>query len=66
MYKPRAPLSGLLSLALLGGGLMVLMMIWLMPIYAEVGAAFAMLGAALVNAALLVISYRQKIVAPKA
>ena len=51
--------------SLAGAIVVVLMMIWLMPIYAEVGAAFAMLGAAMVNAALLVISYRQKIVAPK-
>jgi O-antigen/teichoic acid export membrane protein len=51
--------------SLAGAIVVVLMMIWLMPIYAEVGAAFAMLGAAVVNAALLVISYRQKILAPK-
>lgn len=45
-----------------GAIMAALLLVWLMPIYGEVGAAFAMLGAALVNAALLIISYRQKIV----
>jgi peptidoglycan biosynthesis protein MviN/MurJ (putative lipid II flippase) len=48
------------------GAIMVaLLLVWLMPLYGEVGAALAMLGAALVNAGLLVISYRQKIVGQK-
>lgn len=54
--------------SLAGAIVVVVMMIWLMPTYGEVGAAFAMLGAAVVNAALLVISYRQKVLrqAPEA
>lgn len=38
-----------------------LLLVWLLPTYGEVGAALAMFGAAVVNAILLIISYRQKV-----
>jgi peptidoglycan biosynthesis protein MviN/MurJ (putative lipid II flippase) len=47
--------------SLAGAIIVAILLIWLLPIYGEVGAAFAMLGAATVNAGLLIISYRQKI-----
>ena len=54
--------AGRVMLCSLAGAIVVaLLMVWLMPAYGEVGAAFAMLGAAVVNAILLVISYRQKV-----
>ena len=54
--------AGRVMLCSLAGAIVVaLMLAWLMPVYGEVGAALAMLGAALVNAGLLIISYRQKI-----
>jgi len=58
--------AGRVMLCSFAGAIMVaLLLVWLMPLYGEVGAALAMLGAALVNAGLLVISYRQKIVGQK-
>jgi O-antigen/teichoic acid export membrane protein len=54
--------AGRVMLCSLAGAIIVaILLIWLLPIYGEVGAAFAMLGAAAVNAGLLIISYRQKI-----
>ena len=54
--------AGRVMLCSLAGAIVVaLLLFWLMPIYGEVGAALAMLGAAMVNAGLLIISYRQKI-----
>ncbi len=54
--------AGRVMLCSLAGAIIVaILLIWLLPIYGEVGAAFAMLGAATVNAGLLIISYRQKI-----
>jgi O-antigen/teichoic acid export membrane protein len=47
--------------SLAGAVTIVLLLLWLMPTYDAVGAAFAVLGAAIVNALLLIISYRQKI-----
>jgi O-antigen/teichoic acid export membrane protein len=58
--------AGRVMLCSFAGAIMVaLLLVWLMPIYGEVGAALAMLGAAIVNAGLLIISYRQKIVGEK-
>jgi O-antigen/teichoic acid export membrane protein len=58
--------AGRVMLCSFAGAIMVaLLLVWLMPIYGEVGAALAMLGAAIVNAGLLIISYRQKIVGQK-
>mgnify|MGYP003861595351 FL=1 len=54
--------AGRVMLCSLAGAIIVaILLIWLLPIYGEVGAAFAMLAAAAVNAGLLIISYRQKI-----
>jgi O-antigen/teichoic acid export membrane protein len=54
--------AGRVMLCSLAGAIIVaILLVWLLPIYGEVGAAFAMLGAATVNAGLLIISYRQKI-----
>lgn len=54
--------AGRVMLCSLAGAIIVaILLVWLLPIYGEVGAAFAMLGAAAVNAGLLIISYRQKI-----
>lgn len=54
--------AGRVMLCSFAGAIVVaLLLVWLMPVYGEVGAAIAMLGAAIVNAALLIISYRQKI-----
>ena len=54
--------AGRVMLCSLAGAIVVaLLMVWLMPQYGEIGAAFAMLGAAVVNAGLLIISYRQKV-----
>ena len=58
--------AGRVMLCSFAGAIIVaLLLVWLMPIYGEVGAALAMLGAAIVNAGLLIISYRQKIVGEK-
>lgn len=58
--------AGRVMLCSLAGAIVVaILIVWLLPMYGEVGAAFAMLGAALVNAALLIISYRQKILGQK-
>jgi O-antigen/teichoic acid export membrane protein len=58
--------AGRVMLCSLAGAIVVaILLVWLLPMYGEVGAAFAMLGAALVNAALLIISYRQKILGQK-
>ncbi len=58
--------AGRVMLCSFAGAIIVaLLLVWLMPIYGEVGAAWAMLGAAIVNAGLLIISYRQKIVGEK-
>jgi O-antigen/teichoic acid export membrane protein len=54
--------AGRVMLCSFAGAIVVaLLLVWLMPVYGEVGAAFAMLGAAVVNAILLIISYRQKV-----
>lgn len=54
--------AGRVMLCSLAGAIIVgILLIWLLPIHGEVGAAFAMLGAAIANAGLLIISYRQKI-----
>ncbi len=58
--------AGRVMLCSLAGAIIVgILLIWLLPIYGEVGAAFAMLGAAIANAGLLIISYRQKILGQK-
>jgi len=58
--------AGRVMLCSFAGAIIVaLLLVWLMPIYGEVGAALAMLGGAIVNAGLLIISYRQKIVGEK-
>jgi O-antigen/teichoic acid export membrane protein len=51
--------------SLAGAIIVAILLIWLLPLFGEVGAAIAMLGAAIVNAALLIISYRQKILGQK-
>lgn len=58
--------AGRVMLCSLAGALAIaLLMVWLMPGYGVAGAAVAVLGAAIVNAILLVISYRQKVLSPK-
>ncbi len=58
--------AGRVMLCSLAGAIIVgILLIWLLPIHGEVGAAFAMLGAAIANAGLLIISYRQKILGQK-
>ena len=58
--------AGRVMLCSLAGAIIVaILLIWLLPLFGEVGAAIAMLGAAIVNAALLIISYRQKILGQK-
>jgi O-antigen/teichoic acid export membrane protein len=58
--------AGRVMLCSLAGAIIVaILLVWLLPIYGEVGAAFAMLAAATVNAGLLIISYRQKILGQK-
>jgi O-antigen/teichoic acid export membrane protein len=58
--------AGRVMLCSLAGAIVVaILLVWLLPMHGEVGAAFAMLGAALVNAGLLLISYRQKILGQK-
>lgn len=54
--------AGRVMLCSLAGAIAIaLLLVSLMPVYDAVGAAFAVLGAAIVNALLLIISYRQKI-----
>lgn len=54
--------AGRVMLCSFAGAVVVgVLLFLLMPIYGEVGAAFAMFGAAIVNAGLLIVSYRQKI-----
>lgn len=54
--------AGRVMLCSLAGAITIaLLLVWLMPIYNAVGAAIGVLGAAIVNALLLILSYRQKI-----
>ena len=54
--------AGRVMLCSLAGAISIgLLMVWLMPVHGAIGAAIAVLGAAIVNALLLVLSYRQKI-----